>query len=62
MMLQKYNNHLPGVLYSLLPDFEKYVSVNAIPIDINEVIMLERIKTILQCEPAVEVINSRTNF
>ena len=53
MMLLKYKNHLGLglVLYDLLPDFEKYVSVNAIPMDANDVIILVRMTANLQFDP-----------
>ena len=63
MMLLKYKNHLGLglVLYDLLPDFEKYVSVNAIPMEVKDVIILARMTANLQLDPESEpVTNSFT--
>ena len=61
MMLLKYKNHLGLglVLYDLLPDFEKYVSVKAIPMEVNDVVTLARRIKYLQFEPSSV---SRINF
>ena len=66
MMLLKYKNHLGLglVLYDLLPDFEKYVSVKAIPMEVNDVMTLARMTANLQLDSESEpVTNSFTlNF
>ena len=61
MMLLKYKNHLGLglVLYDLLPDLEKYVSVSAIPMEVNDVVTLVRRIKYLQFEPLSV---SRINF
>ena len=63
MMLLKYKNHLGLglVLYDLLPDLEKYVSVNAIPMEVKDVMILARMTANLQLDPESEpVTNSFT--